>query len=88
MGNVARQAQLAQFGLALSAITSVTVLCAVGKLDPSTALLVVMGSGGMSVMGSTAVHLADSQTNGNSAPPPEPAAPPVYDPNSRPGPGA
>jgi hypothetical protein len=80
----ARAGQYAQLGVALAAIIAVTFLCAIGKLDATSTLLVIMGSGGISAMGSANSRLADVTTHAVSSPTEEAPPCPDYDPNAPP----
>lgn len=75
--------QFAQIALALVAIAAVTVLCAIGKIDGASTLLVIVSAGGLSALGSANLHLANnaSQQAEQDRVPVSPA--PSYDPNAR-----
>lgn len=62
--------------LGVCAITAVTFLTAIGKLDASTAVVVILGGAGITIQGVTSAHVTDS-TYGNTLPPAETPQPAV-----------
>jgi hypothetical protein len=80
----ASRTQLFQFTLAALAVISVTVLCALGRLMPESALITILTTAGISGTSLTALHMVDTNNSSGDSAPKEPVPAVRYDPNATP----